>query len=309
MHSPPIRWSVGLAFLLGTTPLYAAERGTPPLDALYSHNSEVQTAMCVNARRLAEGPDSAAWTWMPDYLRASLERNFASQEKYLREAAAGGKAIVLPERFTARIERRQCITSVLATHTYNLGEAPQSFAGLVAEAEGIVAGRIVAIHPMLCDVTPVNVLEVEAIHTFRASPLHARGVNLLVYHPFARFAFGGHSFCNAVSNAEGESATFDPALGGRVLLFVFGEPNDRERRFLLPRPEQVVYESPGGELSLPALLRRDDETHPAESLDEVEELLINALRGVGRPDDDLGEGGAAKESAAAGGRSSRRGGR
>jgi hypothetical protein len=211
-----------------------------------------------------------------------VEKEIEGQNKRLREEAAKGERLALPSGFAPKISRDLCVGSTLQPPPYSGETAPGTFAGLVAEADGILEARVTAVEPGFLQGLPASLLEVQVTKAFRTSARYAKTDTFYVFHPFARFALGGNSFCNSASvpppDAPEGSSVFEPVVGGRVLLFVFGPPLDRGGVLITPLPEQILYESPQGELSLPEKLKRDDELHPATSLDEIEKLVIAALR-------------------------------
>jgi hypothetical protein len=250
---------------------------------MYSYSPQYQEPIWVSARELAREPDHVAWEKLAERDRDSVQKSIETQKRYMKEMESKGKALAIPSALTSKIDEDLCLGRVLSTPPYSGSAAPPDFAGLAREAEGIVEARITAIQPGFFLGVPASLLEVQVTKTYRPLPAHTQTNTYYVYHPFARFAVGGFSFCNVrsarpVGDKKARSTVFEPEVGGRVLLFVFGTPLDRDGILIAPLEDQILYESPKGELALSAALKRGDELHPVRSLDEVEALLEVALQ-------------------------------
>jgi hypothetical protein len=152
----------------------------------------------------------------------------------------------------------------------------RSFSDLTAQALAIYSGRIEGISQGFFDGLPSSLLQVRVEEAFRSSDLVAREEVLIPY-PFARFRIGSSAFCG------GFYAMFEPAVGDRVLVFIYDPPVNAAQTLVYPRSPELFFQTSAGRLIVPKLLKTDRDVAAAGSLDDLERLLPRIVGDEERP--------------------------
>ncbi|MFL6236876.1 MAG: hypothetical protein ACJ76N_27340 [Thermoanaerobaculia bacterium] len=145
-----------------------------------------------------------------------------------------------------------------------------SFSDLTEQALAIYSGRIEGISQGFFSGLPSSLLQVKVTKAFRSSDLVAREEVLIPY-PFARFKIGSSTFCG------GPESMFQPAVGDRVLVFIYDPGRNADQTLVHPRSPELFFQSSAGRLIVPKLLKTDRVLAAAGSLDDLERLLRDRL--------------------------------
>jgi hypothetical protein len=141
-----------------------------------------------------------------------------------------------------------------------------SLSDLSEQALAIYSGRIEGISQGFFSGLPSSLLQVKVTEAFRSSDLVASDEVLIPY-PFARFKIGSSTFCG------GPESMFQPAVGNRVLVFIYDPARNAAQTLVHPRSPELFFQTAAGRLIVPQLLKTDREIAAAGNLDDLERLL------------------------------------
>jgi hypothetical protein len=150
----------------------------------------------------------------------------------------------------------------------------RSLSDLTEQALAIYSGRIEGISQGFFSGLPSSLLRVKVTKAFRSSDLVARD-EVLVYYPLARFTIGSSTFCG------GFHGMFEPAVGNRVLVFVYDPPTNAAQTLVYPRSPELFFQTSAGRLIVPRELKTDQGIAAAGSLDDLEKLLRYQIKEKG----------------------------
>jgi hypothetical protein len=145
-----------------------------------------------------------------------------------------------------------------------------SFSDLTEQALAIYSGRIEGISQGFFSGLPSSLLQVKVTEAFRSSDLVASD-EILIPYPLARFKIGSSTFCG------GFYRMFEPAVGDRVLVFIYDPPVDDAKTLVYPRSPELFFQASAGRLIISKLLKTDRDLAMARSLDDLEKLLRQEL--------------------------------
>lgn len=130
--------------------------------------------------------------------------------------------------------------------------AEKTLPAAVRTARGIVRGRVVAVTQGFFGGDIGSLIDLEVEETLKAATGVARGKRLRLYYPAASFRAGSFAFCKA-----------DPAypplpeIGDDLLVIHRRPPLDEGRSILLPEPDGIFVQKPGGKVQAPLALAGD----------------------------------------------------
>jgi len=150
----------------------------------------------------------------------------------------------------------------------------RSLSDLAEQALAIYSGRIEGISQGFFSGLPSSLLRVKVTKAFRSSALVASDEVLIPY-PFAHFKIGPSTFCG------GFHGMFEPAVGDRVLVFIYDPPVDAAQTLVYPRSPELFFQTSAGRLIVPRELKTDRDLAAAGSLDDLEKLLRYQLKEKG----------------------------
>ena len=142
----------------------------------------------------------------------------------------------------------------------------QTFKDLKDNAMGVYSGHVVNVIQGFFDGLPASLLHVEVENRLRSAKSVHQG-ELWVVYPYARFQIGDVKFCTGVESMD------RPAMGDRILVFVYGPPLDAGRKLIVPEPQEIFFEKSEGGLRLPKELAGDAELGTARTLRQIERAL------------------------------------
>lgn len=145
-----------------------------------------------------------------------------------------------------------------------------SFSDLAEQALAIYSGRIEGISPGFFSGLPSSLLRVKVTKAFRSSDLVA-SKEVLIPYPFAEFRIGSSTFCG------GFHGMFEPAVGDRVLVFIYDPPTNAAQTLIHPRSPELFFQTAAGRLIVPRELKTDRDLATAGSLESLEKLLHHQL--------------------------------
>ena len=239
-------------------------------DFFFSSVKDRESPIWVSAGQARTPDGHINWKLFSAAEQDSLRRTLISMERV--RAQEQPKSLSLSQ--TSGNEQVRDENCALYQETfYHASEGPVApgFIGLVKSARRILSGSVSGVSQGFFMGSPASILRLDVSQTWKADAGFPPGDIYAVY-PFARFAIGGDAFC-----AGSPGSVVPPRVGQRVLAFITSAPLGQKSTLTYIEPKMLIIEGPGGKVFLPRALRQDPELAPAQTFDEVEELLRRAL--------------------------------
>jgi hypothetical protein len=250
---------VGSALAGGDVPGFIYMKAGPRVDPIW-----------ISAKAAASDKGDVRWELFSSFDQDHLRSFLADSERLRREAKSSQGRQADGKRGT----ELEC-PLVLTSEEGRMDPKPnRSFSDLAEQALAIYSGRIEGISQGFFSGLPSSLLQVKVTQAFRSSDLVASD-EILVYYPFARFKIGSSTFCG------GPESMFQPAVGDRVLVFIYDPPTNAAQTLVYPQSPELFFQTSAGRLIVPRELKIDQGIAAARSLDDLEKLLRYQLKEKG----------------------------
>lgn len=266
-------WAGLLALLIFPTGWALAGGDVPGV--IYMKAGPRVDPLWVSAEAAASEKGDVRWDLFSSTDQDNLRRFLASSERLRREAKssqgqqAGGKQ---------QTDLECPLTLVSEEERIDL-KPNNSFSNLVEQALAIYSGTIEGISPGFFSGVPSSLLRVKVTKAFRSSDLVAKD-EVLVYYPLAHFTIGSSTFCG------GFHGMLEPAVGNRVLVFVYEPPTNAAQTLVHPQSPEFFFQTSEGHLIVPRELKTDRDIAAVGKLDDLERRLRDRLVPSAPPHED-----------------------
>jgi len=254
-----------LLLLIFPTGLALAGGGVPGV--IYMKTGPRVDPLWVSAKAAASETGDVRWELFSSSDQDHLRRFLADSERLRREAKssqgdqAGGKSGVDLE----------CPLRLVSEEGRMEPKPNRSLSDLTEQALAIYSGRIEGISQGFFSGVPSSLLQVKVVKAFRSSDLVA-SEEVLIPYSFAHFRIGTSAFCG------GRYGMLEPAVGDRVLVFIYDSPVNADRTLVSPQSPELFFQTSAGHLVVPRELKTDKVLAVTRSLDELEKLLRYQLK-------------------------------
>lgn len=266
--------SVCAGLLLLGIPVGSALAGGDVPGVIYMKTGPRTDPLWVSAEAATSEKGAVRWELFSSSDQDNLRRFLASSERLRREAKSS-QGQQADGKLGADLE---CPLTIASEEGRIDPKPNRSFSDLAEQALAIYSGRIERISQGFFSGIPSSLLQVKVTKAFRSSDQVASD-EILIPYPFAHFKIGPSTFCG------GFHGIFEPAVGDRVLIFIYDPPTNAAQTLVYPQSPELFFQTSAGRLIIPRELKTDRGLAIAGSLDDLEKLLRYQLK---KKDPELG---------------------